>query len=308
MHPSRRDGASAAWELVGAMTGAGLASGREVAAFFAQYGPWSRCGVLLAVLTMVYLAGAKLPRAWQGQLPARLWRSMQGCLLIATGGVMLAGAGEVALLALPLCGARLIGMAGTLGAALLLARRTETGLAFVSRILLAVLGAMVLLGLTHPPMRAAQLTEVSIPAALLRGMAYGGFNAALLVPVLAQHKLTPKGKRRSLLVLGLLAGAMLLLCNEVLLRHPALLHEPMPFIRLAGLYGRWGYGLGVTVMWLAILSTLTAAVRGLGGGVWPILGVALTAMLGFSGAVEFLYPLLGAGCMVMLLAMRAAEK
>ena len=57
------------WELLGAVFGAGIASGREVASFFARYGVWSNLGIVVAGLTMMYLASGELPTSsWQHSL------------------------------------------------------------------------------------------------------------------------------------------------------------------------------------------------------------------------------------------------
>ena len=62
-----------AWELVGAVVGAGLASGREIASFFTQYGGWGMLGVVLSVGVLVSLADVTLPSSWRGRWPERLW-------------------------------------------------------------------------------------------------------------------------------------------------------------------------------------------------------------------------------------------
>lgn len=293
------------WELLGAVVGAGLASGREVASFFGRYGAWGFAGVALAAGTLFLLGGTALPAAWRGRWPERLWRTLLTLLLIATGGAMLAGAGEVAALTLPLHGAYWLGMAGTLALSWMLARRTATGLMWVSRAMLAVLAILIGLGLTLPPMQAVALTEASVPAALLRGVTYGGFNAALMHPVMAGAAVLPqKERRRGLLLACGMAAALLTAGSAVFLRHPALMGEALPFIRLMARLGQAGHWLGAAALYLAILSTLTVCIRSTGGGWLPLAGIVLTAMLGFSGVVDAAYPLLGGACAAMLAAMR----
>lgn len=293
------------WELLGAVVGAGLASGREVASFFGRYGAWGFAGVALAAGTLLLLGSTELPGSWRGRWPERLWRVLLTLLLVATGGAMLAGAGEVAALVLPAHGAYWLGMAGTLLLAWTLARRTVTGLMWVSRAMMAVLAALIVLGLLLPPMQAVALTEASIPAALLRGVTYGGFNAALMQPVMANASALPqKERKRSLLLACALTAALLTAGSAVFLRHPALLGESLPFIRLMGQWGRTGYWLGAAALYLAILSTLTVCIRSTGGGWLATAGIVLVAMLGFSGVVDAAYPLLGGGCAALLLAAR----
>lgn len=297
------------WELLGAVVGAGLASGREVASFFGRYGAWGFAGIALAAGTLYLLGGTELPGSWRGRWPERLWRVLLTLLLAATGGAMLAGAGEVAALVLPVHGAYWLGMAGTLLLAWTLARRTVTGLMWVSRAMLAVLAALITLGLTLPPMQAVALTEASIPAALLRGVTYGGFNAALMQPVMANASALPQGeRRRSLLIACGLTAALLTAGSAVLLRHPALLGEALPFVRLMARLGQIGYWLGASALYLAILTTLTVCIRSTGGGWLATAGIVLVAMIGFSGVVDAAYPLLGGSCAALLLAARLTRR
>lgn len=289
------------WELLGAVVGAGLASGREIASFFGSYGAWGYAGALLAAGTLYLLGGAGMPLSWHNRWPEKLWRMLNSLLLISTGGAMLAGAGEVAALTIPVHSAYWLGMAATLLLAYLLAQRTIAGLAWVSRMMLAVLLILLLTGLTLPPMRAAALASADVPAALVRGVAYGGFNAALMRPVMeGATDAGQKSRRRSLFMACVMTGALLMAGQAVLMRHPALLGEAMPFVRLMAQLGQAGYALGAAALYLAILSTLTVCIRSLGGGVFTLAGIILTALLGFSGVVDLAYPFLGGACAVML--------
>ncbi|MBR3764865.1 MAG: hypothetical protein IKK57_10005 [Clostridia bacterium] len=289
------------WELLGAATGAGLASGREVAAFFGDSGAWGYAGLALAALTVAWLAGARLPEAWQGRWPERLWRGLNALLLTAVGGAMLAGAGEMTASLLPSPWGRLTGMGATLLLSWLLARRTASGLAWVSRMLLAGMTALLLWALMLPPMQAT-LPEASLPAGLLRGVTYGGFNAALLQPLLVSR---PQALcRTSLRRAAVLLAMLLALGQATLLHHPAAMAYPMPFLYLASSLGEAASCLAWSCLYLAILSTLSACMKSLGG--WGIPGVCGAAALGFTGVVDAAYPVLGGGCALMLAAMRAA--
>lgn len=291
------------WELFGAAVGAGLASGREIASFFGRYGGWGFAGIVLSALVLAVMAEARMPQMWRGRWPERLWRSLNALLLTVTAGAMLAGAGEIAVIALP--GARYPAMGATLFAAWLLARRMERGLAWVGRLLMVGLAALLLWGACLPPMRAAGEASPAIAQGLLRAVTYGGFNAALMQPLLAQCRLPSRQRRGSLrgacAMLACLLGAGL----AVLLRHPAVGGAPMPFMQLAGQLGGAGQALMGLCLYLAALSTLTACMRVLHG--WWTAGIAAAALGGFAGTVDAAYPLLGAGCVAMLLAMRAAN-
>lgn len=291
------------WELIGALVGAGFASGREIAAFFARYGAWGYAGVVLAVLALVYLADSELPTSWQHRWPGHLWSGLLALLLAVTGGAMLSGAGEIAALVLPLHGACWVGMDATLLLAWMLAHRTRTGLAWVSRIMLCVFGVMICAGVMLSGSHAVQMARTSIPMALARGACYGGFNAALLIPVMRKSDALPqRARQRALAQTGGILLILLALGNAVLLRHPALLYEPMPFVCLLDAWGKCGYYLSAVCLWLATLSTLTACLRGLGKNTLAVVAVVLVALVGFSAVVEHAYSALGGACCLMLLA------
>lgn len=291
------------WELVGAVVGAGLASGQEIASFFSRYGSWSWCGIVLAVITLLVLGSTKMPVSWEKRWPSMIWHGLLRLMLIATGGAMLAGAGELASLTLPIRNAKPIGITGTLLLAWMLANRSNNGLAGISRILLCVLALLLTLGLTMPPIKVARIDQYSFPAALIRGITYGGFNAALQVPMISQAStVSMEKKRRAILGAGMLVLCILLLGNCLLLRHRGLLGEAMPFIRMLMHYGKLGYWLGAVCLFLAILSTLTACMRGLGRRLVYTAGIVISAMLGFAGVVEVLYSFLGGSCGLMLAA------
>ena len=291
------------WELLGAAVGAGLASGREIASFFGRYGAWGFAGIALSAASIALLADARMPEKWRGRWPERLWRIWNALLLTATGGAMLAGAGEIAGMALS--GARYPAMAVTLLVAWLLARRTTAGLAWVSGLLMAGLTALLVAGALLPPMRAAGELRVAIPEALLRGVTYGGFNAALMQPLLAASSLPDPKRRRAVRGMCVLLACLLAAGLAVLLRHPAAAGASMPFMAVARRLGSGGAALAGACLYLAALSTLTACLRSLRGG-WSV-GIAAAALWGFSGVVDAAYPLLGAGCAAMLIVMQASN-
>ena len=300
------------WQLLGAAVGAGLASGREVASFFGRYGLCGYSGIGMAVVMVALLAGAQLPSAWQGRWPARLWHGLNGTLLVVTGGAMLAGAGELATQCLPGTAARLAGMAVTMGVARWLARGESRGLAWVSRCLMVGTGVLLLGAMLMSATGVVTATPVVIPECLLRGAAYGGFNAALMQPLMVGQPKNARG--RALTGAALLLGALLALGQAVLLRHPAAMAAPMPFLHIAGSLRQAEKPLTVfcqlcqLCLYLAILSTLTACLKGLQGrGRLAVAGICAVAAMGFTGVVEAAYPVLGGACMVMLAAMRLAQ-
>lgn len=290
------------WELVGAVVGAGLASGREIASFFSQYGVWSYGGILIAVWMLVFLGDTRLPPKWKNHWLGRLWKTLMSMLLIATGGAMLSGSGEIAALIIPMRHAYWLGICTTLALAWLLAHRTTTGLARVSRVLLVLMIVMIGLGLFLPSEHAAVLQPAEKGRVLLRGLTYGGFNAALQAPILSKSLQTDQNKQiKAVRWAGRIILCLLMLGNTVLQRHSELLGEALPFVKMLTAYGKAGYYLGAICTYFAILSTLTACLRGLNDGWLALVSVLVMSLLGFSGVVEWAYPLLGGGCFLMLL-------
>lgn len=308
----------AAAELCGAVIGAGFASGREVASFFARFGGWSWLGVAAAVAVlggiclrlMRHPGEGGMPLGWCGTWLAHLWRGMFVSLMLATGGAMMAGGGEIAALMLPLHGARCIGLAGTLALAWWLAGRENAGLAMVSKGLIACLLAVVLVGLFLPVRETASLRPAENGwGSLVQGLCYGGFNAALAAPVisLTGAELSPKEQRRCAAVFTVVLAVLLACGNAVLLRHAALQEAQLPFVMLLSGWGKAGYVLGGAALYLAALTTLVACLRGLklllpGHMGAAVVGVALLSLSGLEGMVGVAYPVLGGGCFLLLVA------
>lgn len=307
----------AALTAVGAVIGAGFASGREIVSFFSQYGRMSWLGIGTAVAVIFAMAMgclrapgiAGMPASWKGRWQGRVWRGMFGMLMLATGGAMLAGGGEVIALVHP---GRLVWAAGT-GATLLLsvmmARRGLGGSAWVSGIMAGILLLLLGIGSTLP-VQPAMVQGVSPARSILQGACYAGFNMALASPGLADASagLNSREKRRcALLMTGMLA-ALLALGNGVMLRRGADQRYAMPLLQMSLHLGVLGRGLCCGGMYLAVLTTACAAMRGLWllltQGRWARIGAVggmlLCAMAGFNGIVEVVYPVLGGGCLLLL--------
>lgn len=288
------------WELIGAAIGAGFASGREIAVFFAQYGRWGFAG-LAAAGGMLLLAGEPLPTSWHKRWPEKVWQIMLSLLLITTGGAMLAGAGEIWAQVLPVKWSQAIGLVVTFGVSWLLAMKTKTGLAWVSKGLVAALMLLLLLAFRLQPMQGAVIIEQAGPIAILSGGSYGGFNAALQWPILAAATIEKQKKRSALRWATDLILLMLLLGMLLMQRHKALMGEAMPFLLMMKRFGAGGYIGFIICLYLAVLSTLTACIRAVQGRAFSMAGILLVSCGGFGGVVNQMYPLLGGGCCIMLL-------
>jgi len=110
-------------ELLGTFFGAGFASGREIASFFARFGIWGYAGALLASAVMYWLLNTEIPEEWLGKWPLLLWKTLNILLLASTGGAMLSAAGETVGLVLPIPVAAWWGMFLTLALSLYIHRK-----------------------------------------------------------------------------------------------------------------------------------------------------------------------------------------
>lgn len=313
----RRKSVSVALAVCGAVIGAGFASGREICAFFARYGEASLLAMLSAVAViggMVYTALRRtsadgLPQAWRGTWWEACWRALFALLLMVTGGAMLSGSGEIAALLLPMRGAKLAGMAVTMAFAAYATWRDWNTLPFVSAALVVCMVGMMVLGLRLPVSGgAAVMKKASAVQALVSGICYGGLNVALSVPAMAGGLATSKERRHAALLVMVVLGVMLFLGNALMLRHPEVMHVPLPLVQLLRGYGMGGYRLCAGTLYLAVLTTYLAALKGLKalcGGVlrrFVACQVAVTAvaLLGFTRIVDVVYPLLGGLCFLLM--------
>ncbi|MGN0970324.1 MAG: hypothetical protein ACI4OY_00090, partial [Aristaeellaceae bacterium] len=294
--------------------------------FFSRYGAWSWLGVAAAAVVAGVIAlgvmrrpgQGGMPEGWRGRWQGRLWQGMFGALMMCTGGAMLAGAGEIAALMLPLPGAYPMGLMGTAALTVLLARQGTEGAGRAGKALTALLLVMAGAGFLLPAREAAVIARPGKPwVSLLRGASYAGFNMALAVPGLASAApaMSRRARRQCALLLAAMLGLLLIGANGLLLRHSALRGETMPFIHLMAAYGRAGYVLGGAAMYLAVLTTACASLRGLwtlgAGRRWRMMaaaGMLLCSAVGFTGVVGKAYPVLGAGCLGLLCAAIFWEK
>lgn len=313
----RRKSVSVALAVCGSVIGAGFASGREICAFFARYGGASLLAMLSAVAViggMVFTALRRisadgLPEAWRGTWWEACWRALFALLLMVTGGAMLSGSGEIAALLLPLRGAKLAGMAATMAFAAYATWRGWNTLPFVSAALVVCMVGMMVLGLRLPVSSGAAVMQKASPMqALISGVCYGGLNVALSVPAMAGGLPTSKERRHAALMVMAVLGTMLFLGNALMLRHPEVMHTPLPLIQLLRGYGMEGYRLCAGTLYLAVLTTYLAALKGLKVLCGDVLrryvacqvAVAAVALLGFTRIVDVVYPVLGGGCFLMM--------
>ncbi|MCL2810387.1 MAG: hypothetical protein FWD25_00645 [Clostridia bacterium] len=308
--------------LVGAVIGAGFASGREVMRFFAQYGVWGYAGAALAAAAMGVLAlrvmglaarcGARSFGGLSRHLLGRFGGMAGGLLFVAllsvTGAAMLSGAGELAAIVLPIGPAYAVGYYGMLLCALLVAWRGMGGLAACGGVLVPLCCCLyVPLILLPAAGEGVALAPVAHWQAIPMALSYAALNIALAAGLLCESGpgLSGSGHRRAALTGGAVLGGLLLLAIITLERGPGELRTaPLPMVALAAKLGKPGFYLSAAVLCLAMLSTLATVLRGLfmqmpegwsGPIRWmlPCACCFLLGLVGFDSLVGTVYPALG---------------
>ena len=314
---------------VGAVIGAGFVSGREIYSFFTRYGEASWGLILLSAATMVFLCTLCMRRAQQEQ--ADCWCSLQcfsgtkmgalarGCvtaLMLVTGGAMVSAAGHLTELLWPSSWAYTAGAVGTLLLAWLLGSRGVGPLSAVSGFLTALLIGVMLVLMRQPGAGESAVRVQDAPGSLLwgaiRAVGYGSMNMTVAIGVACQAEKGESGCRccdRRALLTGLVLTGLLFGANALYLRYPGLQQEAFPIVRLFHHFRRAGYVLCVVLLYLAVLTTLTAVLYALRGdmegrGIKSTLSAALTlglplavSVVGFAGIVDGLYTPVGLCCL-----------
>lgn len=315
--------------LLGAIVGAGFASGREVLRFFTRYGAMGWAGAAVACAFMgvcayfVMRAAGRcradsfsgLCRAYGGPLAGRAAGFLYGVLMALTGGAMTAAFAELTALVLPVRGAYPLGFAAAVLLGVLCSHRDLKLLELMGRLLLPLFLTMLILLLPLPAQEEALRLRSGHAAAPALGLLYGALNMGMTAGILCEagKRLSPAACRREAALLTALLALLTGLANAVLLRHGASVERSaLPFVALSMRLGRVGYALCAAVLGLAVLSTLTAAMRALRGSLrLPARACdavcaaccVLCGALGFDRLIGRGYPLLGGACAVFLCAL-----
>lgn len=303
----------AALTYVGAVVGAGFASGQEIWQFFGRHGSQGFWGIALAGL-LFFVAGwlalergrrqhvvgfqALLRQAyppWATRIgsPATVLFLVLGLGVVAAGG----GAAVESIFGLPL-------ILGSVGTILFIVWVVHRGTAFVMTINTVMVPYLILLTLLvalltwHWPGHVLE-PRVS-PDWALSAVLYVSYNIFTAIVVLLGVGRTLSRQRDSLLA-ALLGAAILSLL--AVLEHHALLRLPtlgdLPLVTLGHrVDARFGV-LYATSLWIALFTTGVAEAYALkeqyGSRVlWPVIAVALFAFVGFRQLIAGLYPVMGA--------------
>ncbi|WP_027717103.1 YkvI family membrane protein [Desulfovirgula thermocuniculi] len=328
---------------VGAVIGAGFASGQEILQFFMVFGYRGLWGAALVTFLFALLGfslmlsvGAHRTTSYGELLPWLLGRRLAGFmdylnLLMLFGGlaVMLAGGGALATEQLGLPGAcgviftaavtSLVILGGLEGVILANALLVPLKVAFIAFVCLAALwrcGAWP--DLTggpfplNPPCRHWALS----------GLLYVSYNMVVPVAVLSSlgGRVSPgAGVAGGAAGGAALGAAVFLVALAELAFFPGVLRQQVPLLVVAASLGEvWKHCLGVLV-WLAILTTAIADAHGLasrlaprGGrayrraGVLAVLACLPLARADFSRLVQLLYPLFGCAGLLLTAALAVA--
>ncbi len=316
--------------FVGAVIGAGFASGREVVSFFSSYGSYSWLLILLTVLVMIALCWLCLRHSgscdiccWCAIYPANrpVLRCVAECCILflqmLMGGSMVSAAGHMAALALPSDGAYALGAAATIVLALLLGRCGTKPLALLSVVLAAAFVAAVVALLVFDRGEAAvslakQASAAQLMHGALRAVAYAALNLSLAIGVICRcGGCDCRTSGRSAVLFGLWMVGLLFISNFLCLKHPELHTSAFPLVTLLSRFGRVGFVLSLSMMYLAVLTTLSAGLYALRTGLEKHLSAWAASLLtillplafsfaGFETIVERWYAPAGLLCLALV--------
>jgi len=323
--------AAVACAYIGAVIGAGFATGQELAQFFLILGP--RAAPALLLTTALFALGGFFLRSLACRLGTRSYRDLLDPLLGRAGGladailmaflfgtlvIMLAGAGAVVreYLGLP-------SWAGSAAAAVLtlaaVAGRSR-GVLIINGVLVPVLIAYLLfLGLDNlqgswpPPLPGR--SPLLAANWILNGFLYVAYNmmgVVVLFTSLPAHEGGKWGAFCGGLVLGFTALVLAMALGRL---GPGEAAASVPVLHLVRRLGPWWQGFYVLNLWTAMVTSAVTSAFGLAerlvrGGALPvplagliIVGLALPASgLGFARLVAYFYPFFGYVVLLFLVA------
>lgn len=294
---------------VGAVVGAGFASGQEIYQFFSRHGSMGTGGLVLAgaLLFLVgrgaLLAGARgrttLPTLLAGHYrpPAAGWLDRAASVLLAAGLVVVAAAGGSVLHQLTGVPAPAASLATLIGVALVAARGSSAMLSANAVLVPALLLVTAVVAGASPH----TLVGVSTPGWWLSAGLYVSYNLFTgLVVLLALGARLPEGRgaTRAAALGGCLLTALGLEIHSALLAAPAARTLDLPLLALAQrVPGPWWLA-DAAAMYAALFTTGVAQAFALamrhGRGMirWAVLLWPLS-WLGFAGWVRWGYPVMG---------------
>ena len=326
---------------IGAVIGAGFASGQEIMQFFILHGGSGLMGAVLATILFAYLGGLvmflsinmhssnyrKVFGFLLGSKAGRFMDLLNLCMLLGGLGVMMAGSAAVFSEHFALPARTGIWSVAILTSLVLMGGLEGVLTANVCLVPLKYL-AVVAISLAALSGYPCGLAGISSSAAAgggitgnwaLAGFLYVSYNMVAPVAVLSSLGRTVPMKTG---LAGGLLGGLLLGLAIFLVTAAGLAHQPdaatyqIPMLYLAGSFGdvlRLGLSL---LIWLAILTTAIANAHGFasrlasaGGNRYRLYGLVACLLalpltgFSFAGLVRFLYPLFGYAGLVLMIAL-----
>lgn len=318
-----------AMACLGAVVGAGFVSGREVCSFFTRYGAHSWWLIAVAAVVAILLTALCMRRAssvgnwcalFDGKaagLPGEICVIMLLCII---GGAMVSASGHMIALLWPWEWAYSIGAVGSLCLAWIIGTGSMKPLSLGGGALaLLAMGSMLALirndGIRQSAALAAQPGAGELIWAGVCAAAYAAMNITIAIGVICKTcgSCCRKNDRQSV-AFGLLLALLLFISNYLYLKHPELLLEPFPIVRLFAAYGRNGFVASVVLLYLAVFTTLVAIVFALRGAMEArvrsrtfsallAMGLpVLVSLIGFAEIVDGLYAPIGLICLAAVFA------
>ena len=314
----------------GAVIGAGFASGREIVSFFSRYGvhAWWLLGISSAVMGLLcLLVLRRIPASeedwcslFAGE-PHWLQMTVRFCslgLMIVTGGAMISAGGHMIAMVWNHPWAYAVGAVGTLAAAWRTGMGKINRLSWLSAGLTAFfLGTAAAVWYFVPVSRTVQLPQAESASALWHAAAdavgYAAMNLTLAIGIINRSR---QAEKKENVRMGICFGTLMLLLlaagNALFDRFPDCQTSAFPMVWLLRQLGKAGYLTGAALLYLAILTTLTAVLYTIRTALGPVIGnPKLTACctlgvplavsgIGFSGIVDSLYAPAGLACLLLI--------
>lgn len=289
---------------VGAVMGAGFASGQEIQQFFARFGRWGLIGILISTLLFSLLGWVMLDLQERWQIATypvffqRLFGFTWGqavdflvsillflgmlAMLSASGALFYEYFGESRWLGVLLTTAVIALALWFRGEGVLWINSVLIPLKFVFCLGIGILASV----LAHPgdgegpPLYHSQLVNHWLLSAVL----YVSFNLTLAMVVFASlgKEVQKPGARLGAVAGGAALGAFAMVIGVALLRFPDVSGMEIPMVAIAGKLGDWPAFLYVAVLWLAMT---TAAI---GNGFSLVSRIVDTGRLNYTKATLFL--------------------
>ncbi|MBE5793877.1 MAG: hypothetical protein E7323_04265 [Clostridiales bacterium] len=316
--------------FVGAFIGAGFASGREVVSFFSRYGACSWGLILLSAGTMTALCALCLrsAKAANGCQWCAIYREdsfavrnlAEGCILllqIIMGGSMISASGHIFALIFPVKHAYLLGTGVTIAIAVLISGANLKPMTVLSSLLavlfvMAVVGVLIFDGNDSQMIVLPRIDDGHIIEGAFRSVAYAALNLALSIGMICRcGGCSCRSSNRSAVLFGLMLTGLLLVSNYLYLKHPEVQSVTFPMVSLLARFGRVGYMVSLSLMYLAIVTTLSAGLYALRAGL-EVHGTKATALwltvllplavsfAGFENLVDRWYGMAGLLCLLLV--------